>query len=140
MAAEFSIGQLSRLTGVKVPTIRYYEDVGLLEPPDRSAGGQRRYGGTALERLNFIAHCRQMGFSPDAIRSLIDLAAHPERPCRDVDMIAAARLAEVEQRIARLERLKSELRRMLEGHSAGTVADCRIIEVLSDHAECVAEH
>jgi DNA-binding transcriptional MerR regulator len=140
VAREISIGELSRQTGVKVPTIRYYEDIGLLDRPDRTVGGQRRYDAKAMDRLNFIAHGRQMGFSPDAIRSLIDLAAHPEQPCHDVDAIAAARLAEVEQRIARLERLRAELRRMLEGHRAGSVAECRIIEVLSDHGECVAEH
>jgi DNA-binding transcriptional MerR regulator len=81
-----------------------------------------------------------MGFSLEAIRSLIELSEHPERPCADVDRIAAARLAEVEARIERLTRLKGELERMLDGHRSGTIADCRIIEVLGDHGQCESEH
>ena len=137
---EYSIGELSRATGVKVPTIRYYEDIGLMNAPPRSEGGQRRYSGTARDRLGFIAHAREMGFPLEAIRSLIDLAEHPDRPCSDADRIAGARLAEVDARIARLTRLKRELERMLDGHRSGKVADCRIIEVLGDHAKCASDH
>jgi DNA-binding transcriptional MerR regulator len=137
---EFSIGELSGATGIKVPTIRYYEDIGLMAAAPRTGGGQRRYSETARDRLGFIAHAREMGFSLDAIRSLIDLADHPEKPCEGADRIAADRLAEVEQRIARLTRLKGELERMLDGHRSGIAADCRIIEVLGDHAHCGAEH
>jgi DNA-binding transcriptional MerR regulator len=137
---EYSIGELSRATGVKVPTIRYYEDIGLMVAPPRTEGGQRRYSAKARDRLGFIAHARGMGFSLEAIRSLIELSEHPERPCADVDRIAAARLAEVEARIERLTRLKGELERMLDGHRSGTIADCRIIEVLGDHGQCESEH
>lgn len=137
---EYSIGELSRATGVKVPTIRYYEDIGLMAAPARTEGGQRRYSARARDRLGFIAHARGMGFALEAIRSLIDLSDHPERPCADADRIAAARLAEVEARIARLTRLKGELERMLDGHRSGKVADCRIIEVLGDHGKCESEH
>ena len=137
---EYSIGELSAHTGVKVPTIRYYEDIGLMPDPPRTGGGQRRYSARARDRLGFIAHAREMGFALDAIRSLIDLADHPEKPCHDADRIAAARLDDVNRRIARLTRLKAELERMLAGHRSGAAADCRIIEVLSDHAHCAAEH
>jgi DNA-binding transcriptional MerR regulator len=137
---EFSIGELAGATGVKVPTIRYYEDIGLMPPAPRTGGGQRRYSPAARDRLGFIAHAREMGFSLDAIRSLIDLSDHPEKPCHGADRIAADRLADVERRIARLIRLRSELERMLEGHRSGIAADCRIIEVLSDHSQCEADH
>lgn len=137
---EFSIGELARTTGVKVPTIRYYEDIGLMDEAPRTEGGQRRYSERARDRLGFIAHGRDMGFSLDAIRSLIELAEHPEKPCADADRIAGARLAEVNARIDRLTRLKHELERMLDGHCAGKAGDCRIIEVLADHAKCEAEH
>lgn len=137
---EFSIGELARVTGVKVPTIRYYEDIGLMEAAPRTEGGQRRYSAAARDRLGFIAHAREMGFPLEAIRSLIELAGHPEKPCAGADRIAEARLAEVNARIARLTRLKGELERMLKGHRSGRVADCRIIEVLADHAKCEAEH
>lgn len=137
---EISIGELSRLTGVKVPTIRYYEDIGLMSAPPRTGGGQRRYSASARDRLGFIAHARGMGFALDAIRSLIDLSDHPEKPCEGADRIAEARLAEVNARIERLTRLKGELERMLDGHRSGRAADCRIIEILGDHAKCEADH
>ena len=137
---EFSIGELSRVTGVKVPTIRYYEDIGLMAEAPRTEGGQRRYSPRARDRLGFIAHARDMGFPLEAIRSLIDLSEHPERPCVGADQIAEARLVEVNARIARLARLKNELERMLEGHRSGKAGDCRIIEVLGDHAKCDADH
>jgi DNA-binding transcriptional MerR regulator len=137
---EFSIGQLANATGVKVPTIRYYEDIGLMDPASRTEGGQRRYPSHARDRLRFIAHARDMRFSLEATRSLIDLADHPEKPCHGADRIAAERLREVEVRIARLTRLKRELERMLEGHVSGRAGECRIIEVLGDHVLCEAEH
>ena len=137
---EFSIGELSRVTGVKVPTIRYYEDIGLISEAARTEGGQRRYSNLARDRLGFIAHAREMGFPIDAIRSLIDLSEHPEKPCEDADRIAATRLAEVNARIERLTRLRHELERMLDGHRSGKAADCRIIEVLGDHARCETDH
>jgi len=140
MLQEFSIGELSKATGVKVPTIRYYEDIGLLAAPPRSEGGQRRYGEPARDRLGFIAHAREMGFSIDAIRGLLDLAEHPEKPCQDADHIAAERLRDVRRRIEQLQRLETELMRMLDGPHSGKAGECRIIEVLSDHAHCAAEH
>ena len=137
---EFSIGELSRATGVKVPTIRYYEDIGLMAEAPRTEGGQRRYSSRARNRLGFIAHARDMGFPLQAIRSLIDLSEHPEKPCEGADRIAEERLAEVNDRIARLTRLKHELERMLDGHRSGRAAECRIIEVLGDHARCETDH
>lgn len=137
---EYSIGELSRATGVKVPTIRYYEDIGLMAEVPRSEGGQRRYCARARDRLGLIAHARGMGFSLEAIRSLIDLSQHPEKPCAGADRIAEARLSEVNARIERLSRLKHELERMLDGHRSGKIADCRIIDVLGDHAKCEADH
>ena len=75
----FSIGQLSKQTGVKVPTIRYYEQVGLLVSAGRTDGNQRRYDKEGLERLGFIRHARDLGFSIEAITALIDLQQHPDR-------------------------------------------------------------
>lgn len=137
---EFSIGELARVTGVKVPTIRYYEDIGLMAEAPRTEGGQRRYSPVARDRLGFIAHARDMGFPIEAIRSLIDLSEHPEKPCDGADRIAVQRLDDVNRRIDRLTRLKHELERMLAGHCSGAAADCRIIEVLGDHAKCETDH
>ncbi len=135
-----SIGTMSRRTGTKVQTIRYYEQIGLLPEPERSAGGQRRYRQADLDRLSFIRHARQLGFSLDAIRELLELADHPERPCAGADSIARRQLVQVERRILRLQALKTELERMLRECSGDSVAECRVLEILRDHSECLTEH
>jgi DNA-binding transcriptional MerR regulator len=137
---DFSIGDLSAQSGVKVPTIRYYEQIGLIAAPARTEGNQRRYDKPALDRLKFIAHARDMGFSMDSLKSMLRLSRHREAPCADVDAVVAEHLAEVDARIDRLTRLRTELASMLSDCHHGTVADCRIVEVLSDHEECGHEH
>lgn len=92
-----SIGELSKRTGVKVPTIRYYEQMGLIREADRSEGNQRRYEKSDLERLAFIRHARDLGLNIDAIRELIALSQHREMPCEGADRIAAEHLADVRE-------------------------------------------
>ncbi|GLS45865.1 MerR family transcriptional regulator [Methylobacterium brachythecii] len=133
---DIAIGELSRRTGVKVPTIRYYEQVGLMPVPPRTAGSQRRYSSAEVSRLNFIRHSRELGFEVDAIRELLTMNAHPDRSCADVDRIARRHLAEVERRIERLAALRGELNRMLSDCGQGRVGECRVIAVLSDHGQC----
>ena len=135
-----AIGTLGKRTGTKVQTIRYYEQIGLLPEPGRTEGGQRRYGDDDLDRLAFIRHARQLGFTLEAIRELLDLSDNPGRSCADVDRIAHRQLKEVEVRIARLEALRKELKRMLRECSRDTVSDCRVLEVLRDHSACLADH
>ena len=137
---DFAIGQLSAETGVKIPTIRYYEGIGLIEPPPRTDGNQRRYDETALERLKFIAHARAMGFPMAELRALLQLAGHRQAPCADLDQLVRGRLADVDQRITRLTTLRAELAGMLETGHHGTIAECRVVEVLSDHQRCASEH
>ncbi len=134
-----TIGELSRRTGVKVPTIRWYEQAGLIEEPGRTSGNQRRYGDADLERLSFIRHARDLGLGIDAIRELIDLGGHPERPCEDADRIAATHLENVRARITRLKRLETELARIADcgGH---TIGECRVLSALADHDQCGGEH
>ncbi len=126
----FSIGKLGEKTGVNVETIRYYEKIGLLPAPDRTAAGYRQYGDGHLRQLHFIRKGRDLGFSIDAIRELLSLAVHPEHPCQDADRMAADHLAEVERKIAELEKLRDALRGMVNCH-AHTVAECRIIDALA---------
>ncbi|MEY8839460.1 helix-turn-helix domain-containing protein [Cribrihabitans sp. XS_ASV171] len=135
-----SIGTLASRTGTKVQTIRYYEQIGLMPEPGRTDGGQRRYGEVELDRLSFIRHSRQLGFSLDAIRELLDLSDSPERSCAQVDAVAQKQLRDVEARIARLQALRTELQRMIRECSTDKVANCRILEVLRDHNECLADH
>ena len=137
---ELSIGELSARSGVKVPTIRYYETIGLIDVPTRTEGNQRRYSAGDLGRLRFIAHARAMGFPMASLRELLRLSRHRDAPCLDLDALVRGRLAEVDERIARLTALRGELAAMLDSHQHGTVADCRVVEVLSDHHECATEH
>ncbi len=135
------IGELARRTGTKVQTIRYYEEIGLLPPPPRTAGNQRRYGRDHQQRLAFVRHARELGFSLEAIRTLLDLVDRPDQPCEKADAVARARLAEVESRLQRLQALKEELERMICECRGGRVAQCRVIEVLADHGHCLyADH
>ncbi len=134
------IGELSRLTGVKVPTIRFYEQIGLLSAPPRTEGNQRRYSKPEVERLNFVRHSRELGFEVDDIRELLEMAATPQASCHQADSIARNHLTEIDRRIASLTALRSELARMVEECGHGRICDCRIIEVLADHGECVTEH
>ncbi|MBL4906525.1 MAG: helix-turn-helix domain-containing protein [Sneathiella sp.] len=136
----FSIGQMSKQTHVKIPTIRYYEQMGLIAPPVRTEGNQRRYSQAALERLSFIKHARDLGLTIEAIRDLTDLSAHPEKPCADAHRIAKEHLASVRERIAKLQRLEVELARIEVGCDTGQMESCYVIQALADHSLCVEEH
>lgn len=133
---DMPIGAAARESGVKVPTIRYYEAVGLLPSPPRSEGNRRLYAEGDVQRLAFIRHARELGFDLGAIRALLELQDRPEQSCDAADAIARVRLREVEQRIASLNALKGELELMIEGCSRGRVAECRVIETLADHSLC----
>ena len=135
-----TIGKLGEAAGVKIPTIRYYEQIGLLPAPERSAGNQRLYGQSALNRLAFIRHARELGFPLEAIRELLSLSDKPDQSCASADIIAKKQLAAVKARIARLTALRAELERMITQCAQGTIAGCRVIEVLSDHSVCTQNH
>ena len=140
MLQSISIGEAARESGVKAPTIRYYEEIGLMLSPHRTAGNRRLYASSDLHRLAFIRHARELGFEIDAIRTLLALQDDVHQPCATADIIAKARLAEVRQRIRSLKALQSELELMVEGCSHGRVDECRVIEVLADHGKCVHDH
>lgn len=135
-----SIGKLSEATQVKVPTIRYYEQIGLLPPPERSGGNQRLYGRAMLERLRFIRHARDLGFPLEAVRDLLSLQDQPDHSCESVDAIAREQLQAVRARLRQLKALEAELERMVAKGAHGTVAECRVIEILGDHALCQHDH
>ncbi|MBN8937892.1 MAG: helix-turn-helix domain-containing protein [Rhizobiales bacterium] len=134
------IGEAARQSGVKVPTIRYYEQIALLPAPPRTDGNRRLYNADDVRRLAFIRHARELGFEVNAIRTLLTLQDEPGQSCAAADAIARDRLVEVEQRIASLTALKAELERMVVGCSHGRVGECRVIEILADHGRCVHEH
>ena len=139
---SLAIGDLARIAGCKVQTIRYYEQVGLLPKAGRTSGNQRIYGMVHAHRLAFIRHSRELGFPLDAIRQLLTLADNPNQSCATADQIARRQLEAVESRLARLKSLKTELTRMVAECKQGRVGDCHVIEVLADHthAKCVTDH
>src|SRR3546814_280393 len=136
-----TIGDLAKATGTKVVTIRYYERIGLLPPPERTTGNYRAYEPVHLERLRFIRRCRDLGFTLDQVRELLRLSSQEGKSCSEVDRIAAAHLAAIEEKIADLSRLADQLRRIISRcEGGGIIADCRIIEALSptlpDNDQC----
>jgi DNA-binding transcriptional MerR regulator len=128
---DVPIGIASEQSGVKVPTIRYYEDVGLLPKASRTKSNRRRYGTTDVRRLIFIRHARELGFDLVAIRDLLTLQGNPEQTCAAACEIASARLREIERRIGILVMLKGELESMIHGCSRRRVAECRVMEVFA---------
>lgn len=125
------IGELSRATGAKVETIRFYERLGLLAAPARTTGNYRAYELAHLARLSFIRRARDLGFTLDQVRDLLDLADDRDRSCMGVDAIATSHLAAIDRKISDLQALRDELDRVIGSCRQGTVADCRIIETLA---------
>src|SRR5258708_24891022 len=109
----FPIGVLSRQSGVNIETVRYYERAGLLAKPARSLGGYRLYQSGDIDRLRFIRRARDLGFSLDEVRRLLDLADRKSRSCRRVHDIAVEHLAEVRAKIADLQRMERVLGTMV---------------------------
>jgi DNA-binding transcriptional MerR regulator len=136
MSHGIAIGKVSQESAVKVTTIRYYEEIGLLPAPPRTEGGRRTYDRSDIERLTFIRHSRELGFEIDQIRTLLQLQDRPDQSCEEADVIARARLVEVKEKIASLMALRAELERMVDGCSHGRVESCKVIDILADHGQC----
>jgi Zn(II)-responsive transcriptional regulator len=129
--ATYSIGQLAKQTGVPIDTVRYYERNDLLEPAARLASGYRRYGDRELKRLRFIRRAKALGFTLGDIRALLTLS--DERNVAKVKRAATAKLADIEARIAELERIRSGLHALVAacpGH--GRAEACPILNALQE--------
>ena len=124
------IGDLAKATGTKVQTIRYYEEIGLLPAPGRTAGTYRAYDEAHLNRLAFVRRGRELGLGLDQVRDLLSLADQKDRSCATVEAIARAHRAAIERKIADLQALDWVLGRMIDCCGHGTVADCGILEAL----------
>ena len=137
--STLSIGAVARQTGCTVPTIRYYEEIGLLPVAARTESGQRKYGEGSLRRLTFIRRCRDFGFSVDQVRQLVGLVDAPARPCLEVREIAALHLAAVRRKPEQLRELESSLDAFVgrcdSACSGGLALDCTILEDLALSAE-----
>lgn len=134
------IGELSRATGTNIETIRYYERIGLLKAPARTSANYRAYDDLHRTRLAFVRHSRELGFSIEEVRSLLDLVDNPERECSQADQIATRHLAKVEKKIDQLITLRGELSQIIGRCRGGVAADCRVIESLADHTMCHRGH
>ena len=126
------IGDLAKLTGCQVETIRYYEQAGLLPKTARSAGNYRLYDNRHVERLRFIRRCRSLDMPLDSIRLLLESQDAPDQNCCEVDALIDEHIRNVADRIAQLKALESQLRD-LRGRCRNprTAKDCRILQRLS---------
>jgi MerR family copper efflux transcriptional regulator len=132
---SLSIGLVAARAGCTVPTIRYYEEIGLLPLARRTDGGRRHYGDDAVRRLTFIRRCRDFGFSIDHVRELVDLIDNPQRPCLEIRDIATTRLGEVRSKLAELQALESSLSNFVDSCetacAGGAVVDCMVLDDLA---------
>jgi DNA-binding transcriptional MerR regulator len=106
---SLKIGALAERTGTNAPTIRYYEEIGLLRAADRQAGGQRVYGDPDVERLTLIRRCREFGFSIDQVRALVALVQDPQSSCMHARDLAQDHLAAVRAKLAELKTLERSI-------------------------------
>ena len=127
-----TIGDLSRRTGCKVETIRYYERIGVMPEPARTPGGHRQYGAGHLRRLAFIRRSRALGFTLDSVRGLLSFVDGSERTCEDVLALTQAHLAETRRKIDDLRKIERVLADMAAECVGGTVPACPIIDALFD--------
>jgi DNA-binding transcriptional MerR regulator len=130
-----TIGRLAELTQSNVPTIRYYEEIGLLPKAARRLGGHRTYGETDLQRMTFIRRCRDFGFPIEQVRTLVALTERPDRDCVEARDVAQQHLDIVREKLRELRALEKSLRNLVTACDAqcagGSAADCVILEDLS---------
>jgi DNA-binding transcriptional MerR regulator len=130
------IGILAERTGTNAPTIRYYEEIGLLRPADRQRGGQRVYGEEDLKRLTFIRRCRQFGFPLEQVRSLVALLDDRSRSCMEARDLAHEHLAAVRAKLSDVRALESSLAGFLARSetacAGGPGPDCVMLEDLCE--------
>jgi DNA-binding transcriptional MerR regulator len=124
------IGALAVATRTKVETIRFYEAAGLLPAPARTHSNYRSYTPVHLERLSFIRRARDLGFSLDDVRELLNMSDDREQSCEAVDALAKNHLRAVELKIGDLRRIGAELTRIIGECKQGHVGTCKIIETL----------
>lgn len=131
-----TIGKLSKATGVNIETIRYYERIGLVPAPPRSAGGHRTYEPDHVTRLFFVRRCRALGFSLEAIRALIGLNDAP-RSCDEVKSIAMQQVSDIRLKIKDLKRMEKTLLETSKNCRGGDTPDCPILQSLKTPSDAV---
>ncbi len=122
--------ELARRTGANLETVRYYEKIGLLPPPPRTASGYRSYDSAHERRLGFVLRARELGFSLEEIRALLGLADEQGQPCAEASRLASTHLADVRAKIADLRRMERVLKEVVAQCGDGTRPGCPLIEAL----------
>lgn len=126
------ISEVSKRSGCSIQAIRYYEKEGLISRPARTEGNFRLYGPEEIERLSFIKHCRTLDLSLSEIKHLLELQYLPSTPCETVNVMIDDHLKLVETRIADLQKLQSDLKKLRrQCGSARSIDQCGILEALS---------
>lgn len=129
---NLTIGHLARKAQVNVETIRYYERRGLIPKPPRRESGYRQYSEDAVSRIQFIKRAKELGFSLKEILELLSLRVDPNTTCGDVKSRAEAKIAEVEEKMMALQRIKKALTKLTAlCRGSGPTSECPIIEALS---------
>lgn len=123
-------GELARRCGCHVETVRYYEQIGLLNTPDRTEGGHRLYSNEDQTRLRFILRSRELGFTIEELRGMLSLVDSHHYTCGDVYALTQKHLEDIRQKIADLRRLEETLSDMASQCQGGNVPDCPIINIL----------
>jgi DNA-binding transcriptional MerR regulator len=138
--SSITIGALARQAGCTVPTIRYYEEIGLLPAAARTEAGRRVYGEAAARRLAFVRRCRDFGFSLEQVREFTALIDQPRQPCAQAREIAAAHLQQVRERLAELHALEAGIAAFVARCDSdcanGVIVDCTILEDLGTVGGC----
>ncbi|MDH3701957.1 MAG: helix-turn-helix domain-containing protein [Alphaproteobacteria bacterium] len=129
-AGTFTRGRLSKRTGCNIETIRYYESIGLVPDPPRTAGRHRVYGEEHLKRLTFICRSRELGFSLSEIRSLLALVDGGDSSCAEVQALTLAHVGDVKRKIADLRRMERVLSAMAVQCEDDEIPECPIIDAL----------
>ncbi len=129
-AQHLAIGELSRLSGVNIETIRYYERIKMIPEPPRTESGRRLYSGTDLRVLAFIRRSRELGFSLEDIRTLLRLGGPEKASCREVREIAAHHLAGIRAKLGDLKKLERLLAKTVARCSGKTAPDCPVLDIL----------
>jgi Cu(I)-responsive transcriptional regulator len=132
MNAPMNIGEAARASGVSAKMIRHYESVGLFPQARRTEAGYRLYSEKEIATLRFIRHSRDLGFSLEQIRELLDLWQNRRRPSRQVKALAQAHLDEIDQKLRELQAMKATLSHLVHCCSGDDRPDCPIIDSLAD--------
>ena len=133
---KVKIGELAKMTGCQVVTIRYYEKEGLLKRPERTERNYRLYGDEDIARLRFIRHCRQHGMSLDEIRTLLVYSDHPTGSCDWINRLIRTHIEAVEQQIRDLEHLRAHLESLYHKCDGSREGGCGILKSLIDGENC----